>query len=249
MTAPPLFVLFGVSLGLLGTPVRDVTAWNACWIAVLLYGLMADDRPAPKSAAPMPGVRVFHGVTAAILSLFGLFHLGNHLTGLLDADAHARVMAIGRMVYRSRTVEPLLIGLMGLQLVSGGRLAWNWTAITGDVHRTIQIGSGVYVGAFIVTHLNSALVSARLVRGLPTDWAWASGVPEGLLADAWNVRLVPHYGLGVFFVLDHLCAGLRVVLLAHGGTPRTVDRLRTTGVAVSGMVAVTIIAALCDLRI
>lgn len=28
MTAPPLFVLFGVGLGLLGSPLRDVTAWN-----------------------------------------------------------------------------------------------------------------------------------------------------------------------------------------------------------------------------
>lgn len=215
----------------------------------LFTGSLAGDRPAIVAVAPRSGLRIFHGVTAAILLLFILFHLGNHLVGLLGPDAHARVMAAGRMVHRSGAVEPLLIILLGLQLTTGMRLAWSWIATTGTFHRTIQIGSGVYIGAFIITHLNSALVSARLVRGIPTDWAWASGAPEGLLFDAWNVRLVPHYGLGLFFLLVRVCAGLRVVLLAHGARVSIVERLWAVGMLLSGLVAATIVAALCGLRL
>jgi hypothetical protein len=37
-----------------------------------------------------------------------------------------------------------------------------------------------------------------------------TGAPAGLVKDAWNIRLVPHYWLGVFFVLAHLATGARV---------------------------------------
>jgi hypothetical protein len=62
-------------------------------------------------------------------------------------------------------------------------------------------------------------VYARSFLSIPTDWNFAIGA-TGLIHDAWNIRLLPHYALGVFFVLSHLASGLRMVLIAHG-----VDRL------------------------
>ena len=65
--------------------------------------------------------------------------------------------------------------------------------------------------------MNSVFVSARGVHKIVTGWDYASGAPPpGLITDAWNIRLLPHYALGVFFVLGHRASGLRVVLIAHG---------------------------------
>lgn len=249
VAAPPIFVLSGVGLGLLGSPVRDVTAWNLCWSFAIIFGAIGSDRESLTATRPVPKVRVFHGVTAALLVIFVFFHLSNHLAGLAGPETHARVMELGRTVYRSGVVEPLLIALLLTQIVTGGRLAWNWTSGGGDAYRTLQIGSGVYVGAFIIAHLNSALISARAIRGIPTNWAWASGAPEGLLMDPWNIRLVPHYAFGVFFVLLHLCSGLRIVLISHGLEARVVSRIWAIGIAGSAIVALTIMAALLGFRL
>ena len=200
VAAPPMFVFFGVGLGLLGSPVRDTTLWVAFWTVAFVCGVMADDRLTPSRREQVARWRVTHGAVAAVLSIYVIFHLGNHLTGLLGPAAHARVMEAGRIVYRSGAVEPVLVALLIGQVVIGVRLAWRWCQSTMDLHRSLQVASGAYIGAFVLTHLNSALISARAVRGIPTDWGWASGAPEGLVADAWNVRLLPHYAFGVFFL-------------------------------------------------
>jgi hypothetical protein len=113
----------------------------------------------------------------------------------------------------------------------------------------LQVGSGAYLAAFILTHLNSAFVSARWAHKIPTDWGWATGAPDGLVMDAWNIRLLPHYALGVFFVIAHIFCGLRTVLLAHGVRPSTADRAWVCGLLGAGSVSLLITAALWGLRI
>jgi hypothetical protein len=97
--------------------------------------------------------------------------------------------------------------------------------------------------------MNSVFIYARSFLGTPTDWNFAIGAPTGLIHDAWNIRLLPHYALGVFFVLSHLASGLRVVLIAHGVDRRYADRLWVACVAVSTIVAAAIIAGMCGVRI
>lgn len=249
MAAPPLFVFCGVALGLVGSPVRDVTAWTICWAGAVLFGARAAHKPAEAQRPGAPRLRIFHGATAALLLVFVAFHLGNHLAALLGPDVHARIMQAGRAVYRSGIVEPVLVALLLVQVMTGGRLAWSWTASGGGFHRTVQIGSGVYLAAFIVTHLDSALVSARWVRDIPTDWAWASGAPEGLLNDAWNIRLLPHYAFGVIFVLMHLTSALRVLLMAHGVSERVANAVWIAGAIVATALAGAIVAALLGVRV
>jgi hypothetical protein len=247
---PPFFVLAGVGLGLLHLHVSDELVWIAGWLAACVYVWLGSE-PVVRAAAarPIGKWRVAHGIAAALLVSFVLFHLSNHLLGLVGPELHASVMRVGRVVYRSAVAEPVLIGLMLFQVMSGGRLAWRWSGEQLDAYRVFQIGSGTYLAAFIVTHLNSALVSARTVHKIETGWAWASGAPTGLIHDAWNIRLFPHYAFGVFFILAHLGSGLRGVVIAHGMSAGVANRVWAVGLVVSGLVSVAIMSGLCGVRI
>ncbi|MGH8081784.1 MAG: hypothetical protein ACREP7_14515 [Lysobacter sp.] len=252
MAAPPLFVLTGVGLGLLHIPLSDKLVWVLAWSAIGVYVCSAGDKTTAVAAAPAGPTtqwRVAHGICGALITCFVLFHLSNHLLGWLGPDVHAAVMAKGRSVYRASMIEPVLIGLLLFQVFSGARLAWRASAGSADVYRVVQIGSGLYLAAFVLTHLNSALVSARAVRHIETDWAWASGAPEGLLLDAWNIRLLPHYAFGVFFILTHLCCGLRQVALAHGVGAARANRIWVAGLFVSALISAAIMAGLCGARL
>ena len=246
MMAPPLFVFIGVTRGLIGHPLSDDTVWLCLWGAAIAYVAL---RPPAATSTPSSRLRVVHGVTAALILLFVAFHLSNHLSGLFGPDVHGAIMKAGRTVYRQPPVEPILIGLLLFQIGTGVTLARRWSQLPGDGFRVLQIGSGIYIASFIVTHLNSALISARLVRHIETDWGWASGAPDGLIHDAWNIRLVPHYGWGVFFVLAHLLLGLRQVLVAHAVPVHVVNRLWMAGLVACGAIALAIMAGLLGLRL
>lgn len=247
---PPLFVLTGVALGLLHLHISDEFIWLITWLAACVYVLLGSESVSePSAPRPVSRLRVAHGVVAALVLTFVLFHLSNHLLGLVGPELHASVMKAGRRVYRSAVVEPVLIGLMLFQVISGARLAWRWSGVPVDAYRVFQIGSGTYLAAFIVTHLNSALVSARTVHKIETGWAWASGAPTGLIHDAWNIRLLPHYAFGVFFILAHLASGLRGVAIAHGINAAIANRVWAAGLVISGMISVAIMSGLCGVRI
>ncbi|WP_137172018.1 hypothetical protein [Massilia sp. HP4] len=250
VAAPSLYVFLGVVQALVGSPIPDPWVWCALWLAAALWA----SRGASQDAAPpaRPGLgrwRLAHGASAVIVCLYVLFHLGNHLMGLGGPEAHAVVMETGRTVYRARIVEPILVLAFLFQVGSGLYLAWHWSAARHGFLRTFQIASGVFLSIFIVGHMNSVFIYARTYLGIPTDWDFATGAPAGLIHDPWNVRLLPHYALGVFFGLGHLVAGLRVVLEAHGMGRRAANRLWGAGVAGSAVIAVAIIAGMCGLRI
>jgi hypothetical protein len=250
LAAPPLFVSTGVVSSLLHSPLPDLWAWSILWLALGVGTAVASSRDRPPSPGAKTGrLRVAHGISALAILLFVAFHLTNHLFGLFGPAIHAQVMALGRVLYRSRLVEPVLVAILLFQVASGLKLAWRWSARPLDAAGVLQVGSGGYLAAFILTHLNSAFVSARWVHKIPTDWAWATGAPDGLLLDAWNIRLLPHYALGVFFIIAHVFCGLRTVLLAHGVRPSTANRLWASGLLCAGGVSLLITAALCGLRI
>lgn len=250
IAAPPLFVFVGVAPGLVGLHLPDIAIWIAAWLAAGLYVLLAPDaRVTEAPSRPIAGWRVAHGVAAAVIACFVLFHLTNHLFGLEGPQTHKAIMTAGRKIYRAPFIEPVLIALLLFQMASGIRLAWRWSSLRVDAYRIFQIGSGAYLAAFILAHLNSALISARTVHKIDTNWAWASGAPAGLIHDAWNIRLMPHYALGVFFILSHLASGLRVVMLAHGVSARIANRFWIVAVAGGALVSAAIIAGLCGVRI
>jgi hypothetical protein len=248
VAAPALYVFLGVVQALVRSPIPDEIVWGVIWLAIAIWSQLA----ANPGAAPAPSVgrwRVVHGVTALVLVLYVSFHIANHLFGLVGPDAHAAVMKIGRTVYRSRVGEPLLVAAMLFQVGTGLYLAWRWSASPQPFHRTFQIASGAYLSLFILGHMNSVFIYARRFLGIPTDWNFAIGAPTGLIHDAWNIRLLPHYALGVFFVLSHIASGARVVLISHGVAPIRTNRLWSIAVALSAMTAAAIIAGMCGVRI
>jgi hypothetical protein len=250
MAAPPLFVFVGVAPGLAGIHVPDITIWIAIWLTAGLFVWFAPDGPVPQTPTrPIAGWRVAHGVAAALIACFVLFHLTNHLFGLEGPETHKAIMAVGRKVYRAPFIEPVLVTLLLFQIASGVRLAWRWSSLKVDAYRIFQVGSGAYLAMFLLAHMNSAFISARAVHHIDTNWAWASGAPTGLIHDAWNIRLLPHYALGVFFILGHLASGLRVVMIAHGVRASIANRLWIAGLAAAALIAATIIAGLCGVRV
>lgn len=248
VTAPTLYVFLGVVQALIHSPIPDEIVWCVLWLAIAIWSQTAGNAVAATRPA-MTRWRIVHGMTAAVLCLYVAFHLANHLFGLIGPDAHAAVMKIGRVVYRSRVGEPLLVAAMLFQTGTGLFLAWRWSAAPQSFHRTFQVASGAYLSMFIVGHMNSVFIYARSFLGIPTDWNFAIGAPTGLIHDAWNIRLLPHYALGAFFVLSHLASGARVVLLAHGVDERAANRVWGASVAISAAISAAIIAGMCGVRI
>src|SRR5215467_12922487 len=118
VTSPTLYVFLGVVQVMIKSPLPDEVVWCAIWLAIAIWSQSARE-PVAAAVPAVGGWRVVHGVTAAALSLYVVFHLSNHLFGLIGPDAHAAVMKIGRVVYRSTVGEPLLVAAMLFQIGTG----------------------------------------------------------------------------------------------------------------------------------
>jgi hypothetical protein len=184
-----------------------------------------------------------------IVLIFLAMHLINHLSGLWSVQADRMLMNAFRHVYRAPVVEPILVALMLFQVSSGPVLAWHYVRRPIDSWRTLQVASGAYVFFYLLSHMNSVFIYARTYAKIQTDWDFATGAPTGLLLDAWNIRLLPHYLLGVFFIVTHLVLGGRIILLAHGVSLRTTARLAVTGIVLSATLAVAIMLGMVGIHV
>jgi hypothetical protein len=254
VAAPTIFVFLGVLLFMAGNPVPDGVVWAVIWMAAIgfvCYGSSAKAEPRETVPAQRTStIRVTHGISAAaIILLFLALHISNHLLGLIGAETHAAFMKMARHLYRAKAIEPVLVALLLFQAASGIWLSFKYMGERMDRFRAFQIASGIYLAFYVVGHMDSVFILARTFLGIDTDWAFATGAPQGLIRDPWNIRLVPHYWLGVFFVLSHLSSGLRVVLLAHGWRKSVADGIMIGGSIVGGLVATLIMLGMCGMRI
>jgi hypothetical protein len=240
--APPLFTVIGVVFFFLGIPNGDYVVWAVAWLGALAYAASAP----PEKTAPAPPatwIRAAHGATGAtILVIFLVWHLANHALAMFSPDANKTTMLLLRTWYRSGLVQPVLLALFIWQLATGARLLWAKIAQAGDVYSSIQTATAGYLLVYIPSHLIAVFILGRWFLGVDTTFEWASGAPSGLLLDAWNVRLIPHYSLAVLFVFGHLAMGLRAVLVGHGVRVALADRASWTicsiGLALSLVIAV-----------
>jgi len=252
VAAPTLFTFIGVVLSMLGDPAPDTWFWVACWVLAVVAVLYADrNAPAPAKVEGIPvALRVAHGISAlVIIGIFLALHIANHLTGLVGPSTYDAVMKIFRHVYRTELVQPLLVTLFLFQIGTGLYLAWRHTAAPSDRFRTFQIASGVYLAFYVLGHMNSVFIFARTYLGIDTGWDFATGAPTGFVKDPWNIRLVPHYWLGVFFVLSHIAVGTRAVMMAHGVSKAFADRFMIGGAVAAGIIATAIMLGMCGLRL
>src|SRR5215469_986898 len=248
VASPPLFVLIGVVFYLLRFPNGDSVFWPIFWLTSLAAAGWAmpsqgTDTPASATPAPMP-LRVAHCTSALLIVLIFLaWHLLNHASAAFSPEFNQAMMSTLPKWYRSDLVQPVLVTLMLFQVVSGVILVLRATAGRSDLYRTLQTSTGAFLAAFIVSHLNAVFILGRAVTKMDTTFLWASGAPVGLLPDAWNVRLIPHYSLGVWFVITHMGLGLRGVLLAHRVSPLAADRVAWGVSALGAAFALTITVA------
>ena len=160
--APSLMVGFGNVAGLLHARGAVVIAWPLFWLAVIAVAGLARDAPQPT---PLPANRklaVAHGISAlAILILFVLPHLANHLAGIVSGAAHIQVMRWARLDYRNVIVEPLLLTLIAFQIMSGF-CPWcgKSSPAPADVFGTLQTMTGVYVGIYLLAHMTAVFSRA-----------------------------------------------------------------------------------------
>jgi hypothetical protein len=252
VAAPTLFTFIGVVLYMLRDPVPDSWLWVAGW-AIVLALMLRPDNGAPAKVAvclvPTP-LRVAHGVAAlALVVVFLALHIANHLVFPAGAETYDAVMKIFRHVYRTEILQPLVVALFLFQIGTGLFFVWRRTAAPSDRFRTFQIASGVYLAFYVLGHMDSVFIFARTYLGIDTGWGFATGAPTGLIKDPWNIRLVPHYWLGVFFVLAHLAAGARAVIMAHGISKTFADRFMVSAAVAAGIVATVIVLGMCGMRV
>jgi len=251
---PPQYTALGMLLTMAHNPVSDLVAWGVLWLGATALVLRPRSSDSSVVSVSMPAwhprLRFTHGVSAAVIVLIFLaMHLTSHLSALWSVQAERILMNAFRHIYRAPVVEPILVALILFQVSSGPVLAWHYVRRPIDSWRTLQVASGAYVFFYLLSHLDSVFIYARTFAKIQTDWNFATGAPTGLLLDAWNIRLLPHYLLGVFFIMTHLVLGGRIILLAHGVDLRTTARLAVTGIALSAILALAIMLGMVGIHV
>ncbi|MBY6241250.1 hypothetical protein [Methylosinus sp. Sm6] len=255
VAAPAIYTFLGVVDYMTNSPLPDEWAFALLWAVLIIAVAVSPDRPCPiASAAVAPAaLRVAHGVAAiAILAVFLGFHLVNHLAGLIGPDAHRSLMKSVHAIYGSAVVEPLLVAVLLFQVASGSFLASRHLRASADPFRFFQIASGVYLAVFILGHMNSVFVYARSWSNPPivTDWSFATSEAwGGLIRSGWSNRLIPHYAFGVFFVVAHMGAGLRMAMIGHGLPERWANRAMIGVATAAFLLALAIMLGMCGVRL
>jgi succinate dehydrogenase/fumarate reductase cytochrome b subunit len=222
-------------------PFRGNSVWVVLWFGLLLLPIVELPNATDGASARPAKLAFAHGISAAVITTFAVFHLSNHLAGILGGETHLAVMRHLRVVYRQPAIEVLLGICVLFQVASGSvlllrrarRPAMGWAEI-------LQNASGAYLLLFFASHI-SAVLRTRYLEHIDTNWIWLTA--DNLLTDPWSVRLVPYYFLAVLALAVHGACGLRWVLLEHG-QQRMADRALVAIVAAGGLAALVIISAL-----
>ena len=170
--------------------------------------------------------RRLHRAAGAVLAVFLVVHVANHLAALAGVEAHIRFMDAARRVYRQPVVEAVLLLCVVLQAVSGLRMLWAGRQRRRGVLPWLQAGSGAYVALFLAIHVVAVL--AGRMSGLDTNFYFAAA---GLHVWPFVLFFVPYYFLAVAALFVHLGCALRR------------GRAVVAGFSAIGFVAATVIVA------
>jgi hypothetical protein len=248
---PSLYVGFGNVAGALHSPAAVPIAWLAFWVllaAILLLG----PRSSPMVVATTPvghrRLALAHGVSAcAILLLFIAPHIVNHVTGLWNGPVHIDVMKAARRIYRNDIVQPLLLALIGFQILSGTALARRRMRMPSDLLGTVQTMSGAFVGVYFLAHMTAVFVARD--AGTDTNWSWLTRPNNSMLVSLSNLRLIAHYWVGPIAIFAHVACGLRMVMLQHDVSPARANRLALALITAGVVTSTIILLALLNVHI
>ena len=163
-----------------------------------------------------------HRRNAMLLLVFLCLHFGTHLAAPFGPKAHAVVLEVARTLYRPHIIELLLLASIVVQMILGIALVIRRLRLGMDRRwGSIQVGSGMYLLAFLSIHVSAAL-SARYQSGLDTNFWW----PASTLAKATTASFFyPYYFLAISALFLHFAAALRF---------RTTSKRTVWGLVVTG---------------
>jgi hypothetical protein len=252
VASPPLFTAIGVLCFLIHLPNADYVVWLFLWIPLAIVSARGSRRTVTlnRTSANPIRLRMTHGISALlILVMFLAGHMINHFVAIWSLNSDEEVMKVLRGIYRAGWREPGLIGLFLFQIVSGLVLLRSRMTKKTDLFGVLQTTSGMYLAAFLISHMTAVFVLGRLVLKVDTNDAWAAGLPAGLVADLWNTRLIPHYSLAAFLLIAHVGCGLRSILLAHGRSLTSANRITVAITGLGATVATAIIVAMVGVHL
>src|SRR5215475_2601311 len=246
--APSLYVGFANVAGVLRAPSAVPVAWLIFWTLMAMIVLVGSRSASAAPAISPVGPRrlaLAHGVSAlAILLLFVGPHIGNHLAGFWNGPVHIEIMNAVRRVYRDDIVQPMLLALIGFQILTGTVLVRRRMKMPSDFIGTIQTMSGVYVGVYFLAHM-TAVFAARYA-GTDTNWSWLTRPHDSMLVSLSNLRLIAHYWVGPIAIITHVACGLRMVLLQHDISPPSANHLALALITVGVIASSVILLALLN---
>jgi hypothetical protein len=244
---PSLYVGFGNVAGALHAPSAVPIAWLAFWVLAAAMVLLGR-RWSPTAVATTPvghhRLALAHGISAcAILLLFIGPHIVNHVTGFWNGPAHIEVMNAVRHIYRDDIVQPMLLALIGFQILSGTALVRRRMGMPSDLPGTVQTMSGVFVAIYFLAHMTAVFVARD--AGTDTNWSWLTRPNNSMLVSLSNLRLIAHYWVGPIAIFTHVACGLRMVMLQRDISPARADRvalaLITAGVVTSSIILLALL--------
>jgi hypothetical protein len=245
---PSLYVGFANVAGVFHAQPALLAAWIIFWAA--MTGIVLVKPSLSSTAAVMtPAVHrrlaAYHGISASlILLLFVLPHIVNHVVGFWSGVAHIELMKTVRYFYRDDIVQPVLLALIGFQVLSGSGLLRRRLTIPNDFLGTLQTMCGAYIGVYFLAHM-TAVFAARYA-GTDTNWNWLTNNDTTMLVSLSSLRLIAHYWVGPIAFITHLACGLRIVLLQRAVSPvlaaRLVPVFMTVGIVVSSVILVALFA-------
>jgi hypothetical protein len=248
---PSLYVGFANVGGVLGAPSAVPVAWLIFWTLMAMIALVGS-RPSSAASAISPvghrRLATAHGVSAlAILLLFVGPHIGNHLAGFWSGSVHTEIMNAARRVYRDDIVQPILLALIGFQILSGAILVLRRMRMPSDIFGTVQTMCGAYIGVYLLAHM-TAVFAARNAE-IDTNWAWLTRPNDSLLASLFKLRLIAHYWVGPIAIVAHVACGLRWVSLQRNVSTATANRIAWALIALVVVASSLIMAALLNVHI
>jgi hypothetical protein len=251
---PTLYVGFGnVAYYLFQAPSAAPIAWLVFWALVGMIALLGH-RSLPIAPAMTPighrRLALAHGVSAcAILLLFVGPHIVNHAAGFWNGPLHVAIMNVVRRVYRNDIVQPVLLGLIGFQILSGTALVRRRMRMPNDFLGTVQTMSAVFVGVYFLAHMTAVFATRH--AGTDTNWIWLTRPNNSMLASLSpsNLRLLAHYWVGPIAIVAHVACGLRMVLLRRDISPATTNRIALALIAAGVITSSIILAALLNVHI
>jgi hypothetical protein len=189
-----------------------------------------------------------HGVSAsAILLLFVGPHIVNHAAGFWNGSVHIAIMNVVRRVYRDDIVQPVLLALIGFQILSGTALVRRRMRMPSDFLGTVQTMSAVFVGVYFLAHMTAVFATRH--AGTDTNWIWLTRPNDSMLISLSNLRLIAHYWVGPIAIVAHVACGLRMVLLQRDISPATTNRIALALITAGVVTSSIILAALLNVHI